>query len=204
MTREVSPRPVWRKTVVCSTVVTVDPRIDALCTLTMGTPCRTTTVEMRLCGGAQACQVCRVSPSAATTWPLSSSIQYSAPDGNFSKALRTDAACSTVAYHVPSLGTVSTLPCSRRRRRNRIACSFLRAVAPRPGTPATPTPAARSSRGSSKGRTRHSISGGRASSLSRAVSRAAASCRTGAACGRRASAIWCWNDAEPCTMSGCA
>src|ERR687886_2181776 len=96
------------------------------CPFTMGTPCCTTKVEMRPCGGAPACQVCRLSPSAATTWPLSSSIQYSAPDGNFSKALRSDAACSTVAYHVPSFGTVSTLPCSRRRIRNRIAFSFLR------------------------------------------------------------------------------
>ena len=42
----------------------------------------------------------------------------------------TDAACSTVVYHVPSFGTVSTLPCSRRRIRNRIASSFLRAAAP--------------------------------------------------------------------------
>src|SRR5262249_12001386 len=137
------PRYVWRKTFVFSTVLTVDQRSDAFCTLTMGTPCCTTKVEIRPCGGAQACQVCRLPPSAATTWPLSSSIQYSAPDGNFSKALRTDAACSTVAYHVPSFATLSTLPCSRRRRRNRIAFSFLSPAAPMPGTPATPTPTAR-------------------------------------------------------------
>src|SRR5205807_5787694 len=50
--------------------------------------------------------------------------------------------------------------------------------------------------------TRPCTTAGGASSLSTAVGSVVVSSKTGSACGRRASVIWAWNSAAPCTTSG--
>jgi hypothetical protein len=51
---------------------------------------------------------------------------------------------------------------------------------------------------------RHSTGAGAGSRPSTAGGSAVASSKTGAACGRRASAIWCWTSVVPCITAGCA
>src|SRR5215470_17776957 len=60
----------------------------------------------------------------------------------------------------------------------------------------------RRSRGSGTWRTRSSTSVGCGSTMSTAVPSAAASSKTGSACGRKGSTIWLWNSAGLCVTSG--